>query len=394
MLLILLIFLFVNVAFSQTRQSLEEQRRQALQEIEETNRLLRGVQQTQRESVDRLNLLNAQLMQFNRLVGSINSEIVYINRQIVENTANVGRMNNDIERMKAEYAHLVVQAYRNRGQYNKLIYVLSAKDFNEAYRRMKYFQQYSGFREKQVAEIALKQEELRETVNKLTSQREEKEILLAEERQKSRELVGVREEHDREVIRLSSQERTLRNRLNTQQQRARNLQNEIERLIAEEARRRGTTTNNIYDRLTPEELLVSNNFKNNKGKLPWPIERGVITGFFGVNPHPLFKDLRLNNNGVDITTVGDSEVRTIFEGEVTSIGGIPGENMHVLVRHGNFITVYSNLVDVTVKTGDRLEHKEIIGKVYTERGANTAVLHFEIWEEMNKLNPEQWMTKM
>ena len=391
--MLFIVLLSCNNAYSQTRQSLEEQRKQALKEIEETNRFLRETVQSQKESVEKLNLLNAQVTQFNRLISSINAEIAYFDRQIDETSVNISRMNLEIEKMKAEYAALVFQAYKNRGFYNELIYVLSSKDFNEAYRRVKYFQQYSDFRKKQVTEIVEKQKELSIVIDKLTEQKKEKDLLLAEHRQESEKLEAVKIEQDKEVIKWRSQERKLREQLAAQQKKERMLQNEIEKLIADEAKKRNTTTSNIYDKLTPEELLISNSFKGNKGKLPWPVEKGSITGFFGVHTHPLFKDVRPDNSGVDITTVGGADVRAIYDGEVSSVGGILGDNIFVVLRHGNYITVYQNLVEVRVKMGDKVKLKDVIGKVYTDRGSQTAVLHFEIWEEFNKQNPEQWITK-
>jgi septal ring factor EnvC (AmiA/AmiB activator) len=389
----LVLFLSGTGAYAQSRQNLEQQRKKALQDIEETNRYLKETQQSQKESLEKFNLLSAQVMQFNRLMNSINAEIAYADRQIGETATKVGRMSNEIEKMKAEYAQLVYHAYKNRGKYNKLVYVLSAKDFNEAYRRMKYFQQYSEYRKRQVAEITAKQEELRAVIEQLAVRKAEKEKLLAEQRQESKRLEAVKAEQNKEVNNLKAQERKLRSQLEAQKRKAQKLQNDIEKMIAAEAKKRKTTTANLYNKLTPDERLVSDNFKGNKSRLPWPTEKGIITGYFGVNTHPLFKEVRMINNGIDITTIGSADVRAVFDGEVTGVGGIPGDNLFVLVRHGNYITVYQNLVDVTVKQGDKVKHKESIGKVYTEKGAKTAVLHFEIWEGTNKLDPELWMVK-
>jgi len=304
-------------------------------------------------------------------------------------------MNNEIEKMKAEYARLVFQAYKSRGQYHKLVYILSAKDFNEAYRRIKYFQQYSEYRKKQVAELRVKQEELALLIKHLEAQKVEKESLLAEQRKESQRLEAVKSEQNREVNRLMTQERRLRNQLAIQQQRDQRLQNEIKKLITADEQRRLATTKNPYEVLTPEERLISNNFRGNRGRLPWPTERGVITRFYGKDiPHPFLKGIKLDYDGIDITTVSEANVRAIFDGEVTNIGVIPGYNMVVIIRHGEYRTVYSNLVDVTVKGGDKVTSRQNIGKVYTERGAKTAILQFKIWEGLNNpLDPELWIVK-
>ena len=393
--LILSVFLLGYDAYAQSRQNLEEQRRKALAEIEETSRFLKEAEQNRERSVDKLNLLDAQIIQFDRLIKSINSEIAYTDRQIGETSAKINQMTNEIEKMKAEYARLVYHTYKNRGQYNKLIYILSASDFNEAYRRMKYFQQYSEFRKKQVAEINIKQEELRVVKEQLEVQKTEKEQLLAEQRQESRRLEDVKVLQNREVNNLRSQERRIRAQLLAQQQKEKRLQEEIKKLIAAETKKMSTSTANPYDKLTPDEIIISNNFRGNKGRLPWPTEKGTITGFFGINSNSLSKYVTLQNNGVNITTVGNADVRVIFDGEVVAVAGIPGD-IFVLVRHGNYITAYSNMIDVKVKIGDKLKIKDTIGKVYTEKSSKTAVLHFEIWEQtntMNPVNPELWIVK-
>ena len=392
---LLLLFLFLPGlgVYAQSRQKLEDQRKQALREITETSRFLKEAQQNQKESMGKLNLLNAQVRQFNQLINSINAEISYVDQQIGNASTQVSHMNNEIDKMKVEYAQLVYHAYKNRGQYNKLVYVLSAKDFNEAYRRIKYFQQYGEYRKKQVAEIIVKQEELRVAIEQLAARKTEKEQLLAEQRQEGKRLEVVRTEQNKEVNSLKSQERKLRNQLVAQQRKAQKLQKDIEKMIAAEAKKRKTTSTNLYEKLTPDERLVSNNFKENRGRLPWPTEKGIITGYFGIYAHPLFKDVRNENRGIDITTVSGAEVRAVFDGEVTGVGGILGDNMFVMIRHGNYFSVYQNLINVTVKKGDKIKSKEAIGKVFTEKDAKTAVLHFEIWEGTSKLDPELWMVK-
>ena len=395
--LILLLFtlLLASAAYSQqTRQSLEEQRRQVLREIEETNRLLRVTVKDQEQSTSKLNLLNAQVAQYNKLISGINTEIAYADRQINTMTNEIKKDSVIIEQMKSEYVKLLVQAYKNKGQYNKLIYVLSAKDFNEAYRRMKYFQQYSDYSKKQVEEIKFRQEEFNKAVDQLKIHKADNEQLRAEQRRENAKLQEVKQDLDNEVSILKSKEKELRKQLAEQQQRDRRFQAEIARLISDEAKKQGTTAENLHERLTPEQRLISNNFRANRGKLPWPTEKGIITGKFGTSKHDIIQSIQVDNIGIHITTVANAEVRAVFEGEVTNVGGIPGVNLFVLVRHGSYFTVYLNLVDVTVKQGDKIKLKQTIGKVYTERGVQTATLQFQIFEGANKQNPEQWLSKM
>jgi len=394
------IFLFLLIAWgfvcgglnAQTRENLEEQRRQALSEIANINRLLEQNAQSQRVSVESLNLLNAQIRQFNRLIGNLNAEIAYVDRQISLTSSNIGRMTNEIERLKEEYAKLIFQTYKNRGKFNVIIYVLAAKDFNEAYRRFKYFQQYSDFRKKQVAEIQEKQEELGIVIASLATQRVEKEQLLAEQRQESRKLDGVRAELDRETARLRTQEQRFRTDLARQQQNERQLSSSIRRIIEEEARRLNATPSNVFERLTPEDRLISNNFRENRGRMPWPVETGSVSATFGESRHPLFRNVTTNNPGINITTTVGSDVRAVFEGEVQSIGMIPGEGLFVMLKHGNFYSIYYPLTDIRVNTGSKVQHREVLGKITSDAGARTAVLNFQIWDD-KPLNPEQWLAR-
>ncbi|MDR2038810.1 MAG: peptidoglycan DD-metalloendopeptidase family protein [Bacteroidales bacterium] len=391
-----LILIFVLSSFdmtAQSRQGLEDKRKKTLQEIAETNRFLKETQQSQKESLEKLDILIVQEKQYNQLISDINAEIKYTDRQINESTLQIKKMGNEVEKLKSDYAEMIRQAYKNRGKYNKLVFVLSSKDFNEAYRRMKYFQQYSEFQKKQVEEINESQKQLNESVEELAAQKKEKEKLLAEQRKESKQLELIKNEQNKSIAGLKSKEKQLRKKVADKQKEAQKLQQEINRLVTAEIKKSKGNSKTLYDKLTPEERLVSNNFKDNKGRLPWPTERGFITKFFGVNQNPIYKELKISSEGIDITTVANADVRAIFDGEVTRVWRIKGENITILLQHGNYRTVYMNVVDVTVKQGDKVKSKETIGKIYTEKGAKTAVLHFEIWEELKKVNPEQWIIK-
>jgi len=257
---------------------------------------------------------------------------------------------------------------------------------------MKYFQQYSEYRKKQVAEITVKQQELRVEIEQLTAQKAEKQKLLAEQQQEIKKLEIVKTQQNKEVNSLKSKERQLNAQLEAKRRTVQRLDKELEKLIAAVAKKLNVSPTNLYEALTPEERLTANSFRGNRGRLPWPTERGTITSHFGINP-TIHKNVPLPNNGIDITTVAEADVRVIFDGEVTKIFAFVGGSQNVMVRHGSYFTIYSNLVNVNVKQGDKVKHKDIIGKVYTEKGSKTAVLHFEIWEGMNKLNPAQWIGK-
>jgi septal ring factor EnvC (AmiA/AmiB activator) len=193
------------------------------------------------------------------------------------------------------------------------------------------------------------------------------------------------------VSQLRNREKELRAEILEKQRIAEKLEKEIAAIIAEEARR--ARSGNIYDRLTPEERLISDNFQGNKGKLPWPVERGVITGKYGVHPHPVLKQVTINSDGIDISTVKGARARAMFDGQVTKIISILGANYTVILRHGAFLTVYQNLVDLRVKQGDKVRVKDVLGTVHTDNQNNSTTLHMQVWKDRSSQNPEEWISR-
>jgi len=214
-----------------------------------------------------------------------------------------------------------------------------------------------------------------------------------EKEQERQKLQSEKQQQNSVVQKLQSQQRDLRNKLNQQRQVEQQLEREIQRIIEEEARKAGKTGQSGFA-LTPEQKLVGANFEQNKRRLPWPVERGVITEQFGVHPHPVLKNVTVRNNGVNIATQPGSKARAVFNGEVSRVFGITGGNMAVIIRHGQYLSVYSNLVDVTVKKGDKVNIRQQIGTVFTDTSdGNKAILKFQIWQESQKLDPEEWLSR-
>jgi septal ring factor EnvC (AmiA/AmiB activator) len=210
-------------------------------------------------------------------------------------------------------------------------------------------------------------------------------------------LVDEKFEKSNELKLLSGKEQNLREKLKKQYDLANRLQSEITRIIEEEARKAAELlkkNNTDFFQLTPEEMLLADIFSKNKEKLPWPTQRGIITGEFGEQPHPFLKGVKVRNDGVDIATTEGAIVRCVYDGTVSRIFAIPGAHKTVIIRHGNFLTVYSNLKDVTVNQGDKVKTKQTIGVIYTNvEGENKSVLQFQIWKENTKLNPREWLAK-
>jgi murein hydrolase activator len=391
-----LLLLFLGLIASmvvpgQSVDDLRQKKQQAADEIRVTNELLSKVSANQKATLNRLQLLNSQINQRNQLISAMSSEVSLLQQFIDDNTLVVNILTSDIESLRKEYARMVQVAYKNRMAYDKVLFFLSADNFNQAYRRLLYLRQYTSYRKKQSETLSSLQSLLWKKVVDLENQKRTREGVLTEQVSESRKLESEKRQQNSLSQQLQTQQRDLRNKLAQQRRIEQQLEQEIQRIIEEEARKTSTPAKEGFA-LTPEQKLVGDSFEQNKRRLPWPVERGVITEKFGVHPHPVLRNVTVNNNGVNIATGGGAKARVVFNGEVSRVFGITGGNMAVIVRHGQYLTVYSNLVDVTVKKGDKINVRQNLGTVYTDPAdGNKAILKFQIWKESTKLNPEEWL---
>ena len=376
---------------AQKRKDLEERRTKTQEEIEYTNTILVETQKNRRNTIQRVRILNKRIQLRNEIINNISNEISLIEDEIGQKNLLISAMEGDLLKIREQYAELIVQAYWNRGKREWLMFVMSAENFNQAYRRMKYLQQFSRHRREQAQLIQKMKNDILNEIENLEEIKVQKESLAIEKRNENHSLVLEKRDKNRLVSDLTNKEKELKEEIRAKSEIAKKLEKEIADIIAEEARR--TRSRNMYDQLTPEEKLISDNFQENKGKLPWPVERGIITGKYGVHPHPVLKQITIDNDGVDISTIKGAEARALFDGEVTKIVAILGANYTVILRHGNFLTVYQNLVDLRVKQGDIVSLKQVLGTVYTDNETNNTLLHMQIWKERSIQNPEEWISR-
>jgi septal ring factor EnvC (AmiA/AmiB activator) len=315
-------------------------------------------------------------------------EINLISERIDLNTTAISMMESDLVVLKNDYAQAVINSYRSQKQNPEIVYILSAKDFNQGYKRLKYLQQVTKFRRKeseiimelrnqiQSAKDRLQSDLLR--ISDLKSREEQQKVLLQSEQDRKQTMVKS----------LGMKERQLRKELEEKKRIADKIEKEISRMIEEERKKV------IKSESSPEQKLIGENFAENKGRLPWPVEKGIITSQFGLQKHPILKYVTENNPGIEITSLGKTAVRSVFKGEVARVFSIPGANMTVIIRHGKYLTVYQNIVDLKVKTGEKVDTKQEIGNVFceTDKG-NKAILKFMIYEEKEKQDPEAWISK-
>ncbi len=381
-----------------SKTQLQNKKAKIEEEINYTNKLLDETKKSKQVSLNQLVLLNKQISKRQELIAAINGEINNLDHQIEETNDTINHLTSTIKKLKEEYARMIYYASKNRNAYSRLMFIFSADDFNQAYQRLKYFQQYSSYRQNQVRVIKENQLLLNSKINLLEKQKSYKLSLKRTEESEKQKLTSEKNIQDKTVKSLSQKEKDLLKKLRESERAARKLQKAIEDLIAEEirkaseaAKKSGTkpAAENKFG-LTPAEIKLSSNFAGNKGRLPWPTERGIISSTFGEHPHPVLRGIKTKNNGIDITTGKGESARAIFDGEVTSTMVLPNYNNVVIIRHGEFLTVYSNLDQLFVKKGDKVTTKQRIGIIQADDSGKTK-LHFELWQGKNIQNPESWI---
>jgi len=398
---ILIIFFFAQwqLIAQDKKKELEEDIRRIEEEISFTNQLLNETNKNKELTLNELQILQSKITKRENLIATIQKQLIRIDNELVKSEKEIDKVTRELTLLREEYAQMILFAYRNRGSYNTLMFLFASEDFNQAYHRLKYLQQYTVYRQTQIKRIEQAQQQLLETIDRLAKEKDQKISLFDSEKREQISLSTERLKKDKSVQQLSRKESQLRQTIRQKEREAQQLQRAIEDIIAEEIRKaneREGIKNPAPDKLmelTPEELALSNSFTLNKGKLPWPTERGVISAQFGEHPHPVLKKVKTKNNGIDIATSKMSDARCVFEGVVVSVNRITATNNAVIVRHGNYFSVYANLEEVYVKRGDKLKTKELLGRIHTDKIESKTELHFELWQGRQIVNPEFWLAK-
>jgi len=393
-----------------TKEQLQDQAKKLETSIRNNNRLLEETSKNRTANVTQLNIINTQINQREQLIRTINSEVSVVNNEIRNLENEIVALEREIKRLKDEYAKLVRATHRHMNPSEQLLFIVASESFNQAYRRIKYFQQYSVHRKKQVELIRQKQNELTELKTILEQEKDAKTQLLSKEQQEKRALDTEKTRRNQTIADLQRRERQLREEIRKNQAEQKRLSQQIERIIqqeveaarqaaakraAEEAARRGTPATPArpdVTQLTPAEQKLADDFVSNRGRLPWPTERGVITERFGTHDHPTIKGIKINNDGINITTPQNEPIRAVFNGTVVVVRDSPiGNGKLVIILHGNYRTVYINLKSVSVRAGQAVTTRQQIGIVNTHNGND--FVGFQIWRDLQKLNPEQWIAK-
>ena len=404
--LVLLLLLFSVGGFAQrSKESLQKEINSLQKEIETANKLLKETSKNKEVTLNQVSLMDKRIKDRQKLINACNEQIKVLDRSINQGERNIRSMNAELSKLRGEYAKMVQFAYRNRSHYDQLEFLFASEDFNQATRRMHYIRQFADARKNKIDQIAEIQKKVSAEVESNRKAREEQAALLAEQKAQQEALVKEKAELDAQVKQLKKQEGSIQQSIKEKQAQAKKFQKQIDDIIAEEIRKaneraakeaknnnKGTSKPDKMA-LTPAEKALSTTFSANKGKLPWPVERGVVSSSFGKHASAISDKVTVTNNGIDIATTENAKARCVFEGVVVSVVKPSASNLGIIIRHGDYFTVYSQLDEAYVNRGDKVKTKQDIGKVHTDRSEGKTELHFELRKGTETLNPSQWLAK-
>lgn len=426
------IFLFFGlsfVSFCQTKgtssqKELLNKKNKLNDDIKQLNSQLSRTKANKKSQINTIVVINTKIKVREELIGTINSELAQINSNIKKSVIEIDALKASLDKLKNEYAKMIYFAQRNQDSYTKIMFLFSSGNFNQAYMRIKYFQQYAAFRKKQANEIVATQLVLGTKLQELEAQRHEKNVLLGNEKEEKTLLDGEKQQQEIVLSELQQQEKELKEELEKKKRDAENLQLAIRKLIEAEIKRKAeesvkiaaakaakaakaeknktakTKTNTktnikkpeakvVTPELTEEAEALGADFASSRGKLPWPVIKGVICQPYGEYEHPAIKGFMMNNNGVEICANKGTQARSVFEGEVTSIAISPTGGKLIIIRHGEYLSVYSNIDEVYVKQGDKVTIKQSIGTILDEDGKTS--MNLQIWKGQKTMDPSGWL---
>ena len=399
--LCLFITISLNQSFSQIKNNeqkrLEAQRLKLKKEIKQINNLLFSNTKIRKIALNEVENIETRLNVRLELIKVTNQQANLLTRRININQRNIDNQRKELDELKKEYAKMIQKSYASKSLQNRLMFLFSSENFLQAYRRIQYLKQYARYRRKQGLQISEKTKLLQNLNQVLIEENEMKTKLISDNREIRKKLIQEQKQQQELINTLRLKQNTLRTQIEKKQKQRQRIDKEINRLIreaiAESNRISGKKSREIFQ-LTPEAKLIAENFQENKGRLPWPLEKGVVTQGFGRQRHPVVKTTIIQSNGVTISTEPFAKVRAVFEGEVMSVIIIKGSNPSVLIRHGSYITLYTNLSKLYVKKGEKVSSKQVIGEVFTNQQTGRTQLQFGIFNNIKALNPKDWVYQM
>ncbi|RKR14734.1 septal ring factor EnvC (AmiA/AmiB activator) [Maribacter vaceletii] len=392
----------VTITYGQTNEqkSLEAKREKLQKEILDINRLLFAEKKEKGNVLDQMEALDKKISVRQQLIRVTNQQSNLLNRKINANIRSISKLNKELKEVKDAYASMIQKSYQNKSQQSRLLFLLSSTNFYQAFKRLQYMQQYTEYRKEQGLQIAAKTEELALLNKDLNEERKVKEVLIAQNRKAKNKLFGEIKAQKELLSSIRKNESKYTSVINKKKKEARKIDKQIENLIRKAIvasnKKIGKKAKSSSAKfiLTPEATTVANNFSANKGKLIWPVEKGIKSQGFGIYKDAVYPGIKHQSNGVIIATDEGAKARSIFEGEVIAILAVPGGNKGVQIKHGNFISTYYNLSELYVKKGDKVTAKQELGTIYTNRSNGQTRLKFYLYQDTARLNPEEWVYQL
>ncbi|MBR5676532.1 MAG: peptidoglycan DD-metalloendopeptidase family protein [Paludibacteraceae bacterium] len=386
--IIVLCSLFCLSAFgADSVKDLQKKQKKLQAEIEQTNKMLKQTKKDETATMNKLQLINQNIKNQKQLIRTLDNEIVALNHEMNRLNNTRDSLQNVLERYKADYAKMVRDSHYARMQQSPLLFLLSSDSFQQLARRARYLQEFAHFRQQQVHRIERTQAEIDMQNELLRANKNDKQTALSSRKREQENLKRDEKKQQNMLSQLKSKEKDLSNKLKQQQKKVAALNKKIDDMIRKQTEKASKTT------LTKEQKLIAGGFEANKGRLPWPVEKGMISGHFGKQQHPVYSQVTIDNKGIYLQTVAGSKARAVYKGEVTSCF-LVANTYAVIVQHGNYRTVYSNLSKLNVKQGDKVEPKQIIGTIFTDAEQDQKTeLYFQIYKDRDILNPEVWIAK-
>lgn len=394
-------FLLVSsLGFSQSdkQKQLESRRQELRREIQKINALRNENKSKAKSELSLIEDFNYKINVLSNLIKVTNQQANLLTREISSNQNKISDLRDELKQLKNDYAAMIVKSYKSKNQQSRIMFLLSSDDFKQAYKRLQYIKQYSDHQKQQGEVIKAKAIELQETNVRLLKQQEDKKKLITENRVVQKSLEAERKQHQTLMASIKKDLSRYASQIKQKQREADRIDREIDRIIkaaiVKSNKKVGKTTSSKTFALTAEERVLASNFISNKGKLPWPVEKGFVRLGYGTQPHPIDRTLKIKSNGVRIATEKGAKARAVFDGEVSEILKMKNVNPIVMIRHGNYLTVYRNLSQVYVKKGDKVKTKQVIGEVFTNPSNGETILRFTLSKGTATENPASWIYKM
>ena len=398
-LLMLLLLLMGSIkCFSQsTREELEKRRLELREEIRTINTLRSSNKKKEKSVLTEVEDLDRQITTTQNLIRVTNQQANLLTRDINSNTNKIQQLRKELSALKDDYGKMIRKSYKSRSQQSRIMFLLSSNSFLQAYKRLQYMKQYANYRKKQGDEIKQRSAELQQLNEGLLKQKRMKEKLIAENRQTKQQLEKTKQSQQVLIKSIRKKEGVFAAQIRKKQQEVNSIDKKIDEIIrasiAKTNKENGSSSRDTYE-LTPEAKALAANFASNKGKLPWPVKSGIVVMRFGKQPHPIIKNLTVNSNGVRIETERGASARSVFAGTVSEVQAVPGANKAVMVRHGDYLTIYNNLSKVYVQRGDVVSLGQELGEIAINGTTGKTTLYFLIYKNMQKMDPADWILRM